>query len=331
MKADAVVPLAATYRNGTLESLHHGVLVVLDRAGDVQMSLGDPTTTVFPRSCLKPLQAHAMVRAGLDVPDDLMALVCASHDGAPMHDDGVRRILHGAGLDESALANTPDLPLDPTRAEEVLRAGGGRTSLHQNCSGKHAGMLATCRHRGWAVDSSYLSVDHPLQTWITAGVEDLAGESVAAIGIDGCGAPTHALSLVGLARAFRRVAVSVDGASDDVAARTVHRAMTSFPEFVGGPTNTTTRLMRSIPGLLAKDGAEGVFALALPDGRAMALKVADGANRVRPPMIRLALEAMSVPLDHVEPEVFTSVILGHGRPVGDVRSVATIGGSTKGG
>jgi L-asparaginase II len=326
MRAEAVVPLAATYRNDTLESLHHGVLVVLGHAGDVQLSLGDPLTTIFPRSCLKPLQAHAMVRAGLRLPDDLMALVCASHDGAPMHDDGVRRILHGVGLDESALANTPDLPLDPTRSEEVLRSGGQRTSLHQNCSGKHAGMLATCRHRDWAVDPSYLSVGHPLQTWITAGIEDLAGESVSAIGIDGCGAPTHAISLVGLARAFRRVAMTVDDA-----ARTVHRAMTSFPEMVGGPANTTTRLMRSIPGLLAKDGAEGVFALALPDGRAMALKVADGANRVRPPMIRFALEAMSVPLDRVDPEIFASVILGHGRPVGDVRSVATIGGSMKGG
>lgn len=327
MKAEAVVPLAATYRNDTLESLHHGVLVVLDCAGDVQMSFGDPTTTVFPRSSLKPLQGYAMVRAGLELPDDLMALVCASHDSTPMHEDGVRRILAGVGLDESALANTPDLPLDPTRAEEVLRAGGARTSLHQNCSGKHAGMLVTCRHHDWPCDSSYLSLDHPLQTCITAAVEELTREAVRAIGIDGCGAPTHAVSLLGLARAFRHVAAT----PDDPAARTVYRAMTSCPDMVGGPTNVTTRLMRSIPGLMAKDGAEGVFALALPDGRAMALKVADGANRVRPPMIRFALEAMSVPLDGVDPDIFASVILGHGRPVGDVRSVATIAGSMKGG
>lgn len=327
MRADAVVPLAATYRNDTLESLHHGVLVVLDRAGEVQMSLGDPTTTVFPRSSLKPLQGYAMVRAGLELPDDLMALVCASHDSTPMHEDGVRRILAGVGLDESALGNTPDLPLESARAEEVLRSGGTRTSLHQNCSGKHAGMLATCRHHDWPCDSSYLNPDHPLQTRITTGVEELTGESVRAIGIDGCGAPTHAVSLLGLARAFRHVAAT----PDDRAARTVHRAMTSFPEMVGGPANTTTRLMRSIPGLLAKDGAEGVYALALPDGRAMALKVADGANRARPPLVRSALEMMSVSLDGIDPDIFTSVILGHGRPVGDVRSVATIAGATKGG
>lgn len=327
MKAEAVVPLAVTYRNDTLESLHHGVLVVLDRAGGVQVALGDPTTSVFPRSCLKPLQGYAMVRAGLQLPDESMALVCASHDGTPMHEDGVRRILSGAGLDESALANTPDLPLEPGRAEEVLRSGGGRSSLHQNCSGKHAGMLATCRHRGWSCDSSYLTFDHPLQTCITTGIEDLTGESVRAIGIDGCGAPTHAVSLVGLARAFRHVAAT----PDDAAARTVYGAMTSYPEMVGGPTNVTTRLMQSIPGLLAKDGAEGVYALALPDGRAMALKVADGANRARPPLVRSALELMGVSLDSVDPDIFTSVILGHGQPVGDVRSVATIGGSTKGG
>lgn len=327
MKAEAVVPLAATFRNDTLESLHHGVLVVLDRSGEIQMSSGDPTTTVFPRSSLKPLQGYAMVRAGLELPDDLMALVCASHDGTPMHEDGVRRILSGAGLDESSLANTPDLPLESGRAEEVLRSGGGRSSLHQNCSGKHAGMVATCRQRGWPCDASYLSFDHPLQTCITTGVEDLTGESVRAIGIDGCGAPTHAVSLVGLARAFRYVAST----PDDLAACTVHRAMTTFPEMVGGPTNVTTRLMRSIPGLLAKDGAEGVYALALPDGRAMALKVADGANRARPPLVRSALEMMSVALDDVDPDIFSSVILGHGQPVGDVRSLATIGGSTKGG
>ncbi|MGA0878443.1 MAG: asparaginase [Ilumatobacteraceae bacterium] len=327
MKADAVVPLAATFRNETLESLHHGVMVVLDRSGGIQESFGDPTTTVFPRSSLKPLQGYAMVRAGLELPDELMALVCASHDSTRTHEEGVRRILHGVGLDESALANTPDLPLEPGRAEEVLRSGGGRTSLQQNCSGKHAGMLATCRHHGWPSDPSYLTLDHPLQICITEGVQDLAGESIRAIGIDGCGAPTHAVSLLGLARAFRHVAAT----PDDPAARTVYRAMTSFPEMVGGPTNVTTRLMRSIPGLLAKDGAEGVYALALPDGRAMALKVADGANRARPPLLRSALEMMSVSLNDVDPDIFTSVILGHGQRVGDVRSVATIGGSTEGG
>lgn len=326
MNPDAVVPLAETYRNGVLESLHHGVLVVLDHSGDVRAAYGNPTTIVFPRSSLKPLQGYAMVRAGLRLPDDLMALVCASHDSMPMHEDGVQRILRSVDLDESSLANTPDLPLEPRRAEEVLRAGGERTSLHQNCSGKHAGMLATCRQRGWAVDDSYLSPDHPLQIEITAGVEDLTGESVHAVGIDGCGAPTHAVSLLGLARAFRRIAATPE---DDVA-RTVHRAMTSYPEMVGGPTNPTTRLMRSIPGLLAKDGAEGVFALALPDGRAMALKVADGANRARPPLVRTALEIMSVALDDVDADIFASLVLGHGHPVGDVRSVATIGTTTKG-
>lgn len=320
MNPESVVPLAATFRNGTLESLHHGVVVLLDSRGEVQFSRGDHTTIIFPRSALKPLQAHAMIRAGLCLPDELLALVCASHDGRPEHQRGVRDILERAGSDETSLANTPDLPLDQTVAEAVVRGGGTRTSLQQNCSGKHAGMVATCRARHWPADASYLAVDHPLQTTITAGVEELAGEAVHTIGIDGCGAPTHAISLGGLARAFHRLVT----ASHDEAAGAVHRAMTTHPEMVGGPHHVTTRLMQSIPGLMAKDGAEGVFAMALPDGRAMAMKVADGANRARPPVIRTALEALGVPLEGVAREIFESAVLGHGRRVGEVRSVVSL-------
>ncbi len=141
---EAYQPLAVTYRSDVLESVHHAAVVGLDRDGSVAFAFGDVDLPVYPRSSTKPLQAHAMVSAGLDLPDDLLALVCASHDGRPMHLDGARRILSTVGLDETALANTADLPLDESESMRVVRGGGGPSPLQMNCSGKHAGMIATC-------------------------------------------------------------------------------------------------------------------------------------------------------------------------------------------
>ena len=263
------------------------------------------------------MQTVAMVRAGLRLPPDLLALVGASHDGTTMHTDGARRILAGAGLDEGALANTRSLPLDRASAEAVLRAGLPRTSLLMNCSGKHSGMLATCVLNGWAHDPSYLHFDHPLQLEITAAIDDLCDEPHAHIGVDGCGAPAHAMSLIGLARAFRSIARGAAGpAGDDV-----YAAMTAHPEMVGGAQRDVTTFMRHVPGLMAKDGADGVFAAALPDGRAVALKIADGGDRARPPVMVAALQALGIDTRAVAPLV-EERIMGHGRTVGVVRAIA---------
>lgn len=324
---ESYVPLAVTCRSNIVESVHHAAVVALDQDGSVAFSLGDPNLAVFPRSSTKPLQAYAMLRAGLDLPDDLLALVCASHDGRPMHLDGVRRILQSVGLDESSLANTPDLPLDETESEQAMRQGVQRSSLLQNCSGKHAGMLATCVAAGWVGDSSYLHAEHPLQQAITDTIPALTNDPVVGIGVDGCGAPAHVVSLIGLARSFRNMAT---GAAGEAGVR-IHRAMSCFPDMVGGPNRDVSLLMRGIPGLMAKDGAEGVFVAALPDGRAIALKVADGANRPRPPLMRSALRALGVDISGVRPDAFDSLILGHGKRVGEVRIVgelARLGGAT---
>ncbi|MFM7898664.1 MAG: asparaginase, partial [Actinomycetota bacterium] len=267
--------LAVTRRSDLIESQHFGAVVALERDGSIAFSVGNPNMVVYPRSSMKPLQATAMLTVGLDLPPRLLALVCASHDGRPEHLAAAREILQRAGLDESALGNTHDYPLDETEHEQAIRDGKKRTPLQMNCSGKHSGMLATCVAAGWTHDESYLSPDHPLQRHITATIPSLAGEPAAHIGIDGCGAPAHAMSLVGLARAFRSVATAKPG----TAAHRVAQAMTSHPEMVGGPTRDVTRLMQGVPGLVAKDGAEAVFAVGLPDGRAVALKVSDGANR----------------------------------------------------
>ena len=304
--------LAVTRRSDLVESQHFGAVVALERDGSIAFSVGDPNTIVYPRSSMKPLQATAMVSAGLDLPPRLLALVCASHDGRPEHLAAAREILQRAGLDETALGNTTDYPLDETEHEQAIREGKQRTSLQMNCSGKHSGMLATCVAAGWTHDRSYLSSDHPLQRHITATIPSLAGEPAAHLGVDGCGAPAHAMSLIGLARAFRSVATAEPGTPQ----HRVATAMTSHPEMVGGPTRDVTRLMQGVPGLVAKDGAEAVFAVGLADGRAVALKVSDGANRARPPVMQAALARLGVGLEKVDPATWDSPVWGHGRRVG---------------
>lgn len=280
------------------------------------MAVGNPESVVYPRSSNKPMQAVAMVRAGLQLESRLLALVCASHDGTPAHTSAAIDILAGAGLDEAALGNTPGLPLDDDAARAVVCSGGSPAPLTMNCSGKHAGMLATCVRNGWGhAGSDYLRIDHPLQLAITRVIDELAGEPHDHIGIDGCGAPAHALSLVGLARSFRAIATGAGG----VGSADVYSAMTSFPEMVGGDRRDVTVLMRAVPGLMAKDGADGVFAAALPDGRAVALKVADGGDRARPPVMAAALRAVGVDVPAVEE--LSSPVLGHGARVGEVRAV----------
>jgi L-asparaginase II len=313
---DPYIDLAETTRSGFVECLHRGAVVALDRDGSIAFAAGDPSVAVYPRSSTKPLQALAMVQAGLVLPSDLLALVCSSHGGTPRHLDGVRRILAGAGLAEAALGNTPDLPLDSEASREVLRSGGDRTALQHTCSGKHAGMLATCEVNGWPLDW-YLDKEHPLQLAITASLPHVTEEAVNHIGVDGCGSPAHVMSLGGLARAFRNIAVGAAGDSG----RQVAAAMTAHPLLLGGTGRDITVLIQLVPGIVAKDGFEGVYAAALPDGRAVAIKIADGASRARPPVLIAALRALGVDVSAVEPLV-RQTILGHGHEVGEVRITA---------
>lgn len=309
-------PIAVASRSGIDESVHFGAAVALDADGSIAVAVGDPAAVVYPRSSNKPMQAVAMVRARLRLEPRLLALVCASHDGTATHVEGALEILRTAGLDASALGNTPGLPLDESSSRAVLCAGGGPTPLTMNCSGKHAGMLATCVRNGWDHGQhAYLRVDHPLQLAITRVIDELADEPHDHIGIDGCGAPAHAMSLVGLARSFRAIATGSGGDGCDE----VRAAMTGHPVMVGGHSRDVTVLMQAVPGLMAKDGADGVFAAALPDGRAVALKVADGGDRARPPVMTAMLRRLGV--DVPDLDALQSPVLGHGAPVGAVRAV----------
>jgi L-asparaginase II len=304
------VPVAVTERSGFQESVHYGAVVTLGSDGAVEWSVGDPDVVIYPRSSLKPLQAASMVGAGLDLDDRLLATVCASHDGRPEHVAAVAEILAGVGLDQEDLRNTPTLPLDPDANAAAVRAGEPPSSIVQNCSGKHAGMLATAVVNGWPT-TGYTDPDHPVQLRILDDLRRAVGR-IDHVGVDGCGAPAATVSLTELAAAVRRLAV--DG-------HPVHRAMAGHPEMVGGPSRDVTRLMRLIPGLLAKDGAEGVQVAALPDGRALAVKVADGGGRARTPVTVAALRALGV---DIAPDAFVEPVLGHGEPVGRVRSLVGI-------
>jgi len=296
--------LAEVTRSGVVESIHAGHIVLLNADGSILFQKGDPTLNIYSRSSLKSIQASAMVRAGLDIEPRLLALVCASHAGTAMHQQGAQAILAKAGLDEYSLQCILDRPLD-----EELRRTAEPTRLAMNCSGKHAGMLATCVINGWPIDS-YLDPSHPLQLAIKAEVEQMSGEKVAGVSVDGCGAPLFLFSLLGLARAIRNLTISADPVHQEVA-----QACRDYPEMVSGPGRLATRMMQKIPGLFMKDGAEAVNVTSLADGRTLAIKISDGNARAMPAITAAALAKFGI--DAQEVPVNT---LGAGLPVGVIRA-----------
>ncbi len=299
-------------RGGRVESRHRGSLVLLEPDGSVAVALGDPDASEFARSSLKPFQAAAMLRSGWAPPAASLALAAASHDGEVQHVEGARRTLRQAGLDESALGCPPALPADP-EALLAWAAGGGREArICHNCSGKHAGMVATCVAAGWDV-ASYLDPEHPLQQAIVAEIESMCGAGITASTVDGCGAPAHAVPLAALARGFAALTTAAEG-SPEAAVVTAIRA---HPQLLGGSRRAVSGLLAAVPGLLAKDGAEGVWGAALPDGRAFAAKVADGSGRALPPLLAAALRFWGQ--DGPEIRRWSAVeVLGGGRPVGAI-------------
>ncbi|HEY5180680.1 MAG TPA: asparaginase [Dermatophilaceae bacterium] len=307
--------VAHVIRSGFVESVHHGSVVALDADGSTLLAIGDVAGPIFPRSSSKPIQALAMLRAGLDLDGELLAMAAASHSGERFHLNIVLRILAGAGLTEQDLQNTPDLPYDETERTEWIAAGRKATSLAQNCSGKHSAMLATCVAAGWDT-ATYRDPQHPLQRLMEQTLADVSGESVAATGIDGCGAPVMAVSLTGLARAFSRIAAAPKGTNE----AKVADAMRAFPQCVGGTRRDVTALMRGVPGLIAKDGAESVYAVGLDDGRAIALKIADGGQRARPIVMVAALRRLGIDSD-VFDKMAHAPVLGHGHLVGSIDAV----------
>ncbi|SOD64826.1 asparaginase [Streptomyces zhaozhouensis] len=296
--------LAEVVRSGVVESRHRGALVVLDAEGRVEWALGEVAEPFFPRSSNKPMQAAAVLRAGLPWEGERLALAAASHVGAEIHRRLAARILADHGLDEGALAcpeATPDFGAAP----------GPRGRLAMNCSGKHASWLAASVVNGWPVEG-YLDPEHPMQRLARETIVAYSGEPETAVGVDGCGAPLSALSLTGLAGAFR---AAVSAPADDPLRR-VADAMRAHPEYVGGEGRLDTVLMRAVPGALAKGGAEGVQAVALPDGRAFAFKVEDGSARAGAALVARVLAVLGVDASGLP----GTPVLGGGEPVGEVRA-----------
>ncbi len=309
--------LARVVRGGVVESEHRGHLVVTGPDGAVVTAVGDVASPVFPRSSLKPIQAWAMLRAGWRPADArALALACASHSGEEVHRDVVGAMLAAAGLGLADLDNTPDWPLNADAAARWREEGHGPEPVTQNCSGKHAAMLATCVAAGWPT-AGYRNPAHPLQVAIRALVEEVTGDSAAPVSVDGCGAPLFSTSLAALARAFGRIAAApAREPGGDAAA--VAAAMTAHPDLVGGSRRDVTAFMRAVPGLVAKDGAEGVYAAGLADGTGVAFKVADGSARPRPAIMASALAPLVGAAGEAVVAVGHTPVLGHGEPVGEV-------------
>jgi L-asparaginase II len=257
---------------------------------------------IFPRSAVKSLQASAMLKAGLTVSDEELAIICASHSGAQSHIDLVIKMLEQRDIPISALKNAVDKPLG--EKEKITWGEKSASQLAQNCSGKHAGMLITCKQNGWDM-ATYLDIHHPLQIAIKNEIELLAGEKVSTATFDGCGAPLFAISLTGLARSISNLVKS-----NEAVHKQIVTACTTYPELVAGQGRLTTRMMRAVPGLFMKEGAEGIEVCALSDGRTIAIKIIDGSWRPVAPIIMEIFKrwGISMPDESVKIYGGTSVI-----------------------
>ncbi len=310
-------PLVRVVRSGLEESVHAGSVAVCDVEGRVVARLGDPAHRLFSRSSMKPLQAAVSLRRFDEpVPDELLAVMCASHNGEPVHVRTVRRLLRRGGVPESALGCPPDLPM---RRADRGAAARPRRVVH-NCSGKHAGMLVACADAGFDL-GTYLRPSHPLQRAVARAVRRATGVEPR-IGVDGCGAPVHGLPLSAMATVFARLARPERlGALAEPASRAV-AAMRAHPYLVAGAGRSDTLIMRGTSNIVCKVGAEGLHCAAILDaGLGVAVKIADGGDRaaglalVRTLALLGAISAEQA--DRLGPSVHPTV-LGGGRPVGEM-------------
>ncbi|MFZ2172537.1 MAG: asparaginase, partial [Rhodococcus sp. (in: high G+C Gram-positive bacteria)] len=282
------IELVEVVRSGFRECVHRGSAVILRPDGDTALALGEVHTPIYPRSSNKPWQAVTMLRNGFR-PDssEELAIATASHQGESDHIELVEQLLARHGLDEDLLRCPADLPADELARAELLAAGELPRPIYMECSGKHAAMLATCLANDWPLDS-YFEPTHPLQLAVVEALGSFSGEIDAELGIDGCGLPIVPLSLTHLARAFAGLVTAPTGSPE----RAVADAVREHPYLVSGTGRDDARLMPVAPGLLSKTGADGVYAGALPDGSAFALKIDDGHERARLPLAAALVHKM---------------------------------------
>lgn len=315
-------------RGGRVESVHDVDVAVVHSGGAAVLLAGRPEESVFARSALKPFQALPLVEDGIadryHLGGEELALCCASHSGEQRHVAVARSILEKIGVGEEALACGPHDPFSGAASKALRAAGVSPGRIHNNCSGKHAGMLALARGHGWAVEG-YQEHDHPVQQRIMEEIERWTGVDRSAIdtGLDGCGVVTFALPLTALARAFARLtaAARVDGSPAD----RIVRAMVGHPFLVAGSNRLCTALMEATGGrVLAKVGAEGVYGAAAVDREwGIGLKARDGARRAAEVSLMATLRSLELlePDEWERMERWTQPVLTNtrGEEVGSLR------------
>ena len=304
----------AVWRGPAIESRHQVIAVVADRHGGVLGHWGDFEAPVFPRSAVKPLQALALLETGAadayGVTDAELALACASHQAEPRHVALVTAWLARLGLDPTDLECGPQVPRSRRMRDAVATTGSGWSPVHNNCSGKHTGMLATALHLGEPT-AGYAEYGHPVQQRIMGILEQMSGQNLSAAPRerDGCSIPAFAFSLGGLAVAMARLADPRDlPAHRATAAERVCRAWAGHPRLIAGTGAFDSEVIAGTAGrVLCKAGAEGVRVACLPEaGLGIAVKVADGAARAGGPALLHVLRRLGV-LDRTALERLTGL------------------------
>ncbi|MBD0322531.1 MAG: asparaginase [Aldersonia sp.] len=311
------VELVEVVRSGFRECVHRGSVVVLRPDGEVVAELGEVHTPIYPRSSNKPMQAVALLRCGFEPVDaDELAIATSSHSGERRHVELVRRLLARYGLTEDQLRCPPDLPGNELARATVLARNRERRRIYMNCSGKHAAMLAACVVNDWPTES-YLDPAHPVQRAVIETLMELTGEPETELGIDGCGAPIVPVSLVNLARSFAKLVTSTPGSPE----RNVVDAVRADPFLISGTGTDDLALHTAVSGLFCKAGADGVHAGALPDGSAFALKIDDGHERARLPLVSAILLRLGVEDSDRLTELASLPVTGGEARVGTIRAV----------
>jgi L-asparaginase II len=318
-------------RGSIIESRHHIHAAVVDARGCLIAGAGDPTLVTHSRSCAKPFQVMPLIDSGgfdeLRWGDDQLALACGSHGGEPEHVAICQAMLESMGLEEGDLVCGPHEPLSPRGSRLVRECGARLTRMHNNCSGKHAAMLARAYTGGWST-FGYERPAHQVQQSILDVVAGWSGLPRDAIGcaIDGCGVVEYAMPLDAIARAYARLADAA-ARGDDVPSRVLH-AMVTRPFLVGGTDRFDTVLIEQCDGcVIAKIGAEGMHTVAVPErGLGMALKVGDGSQRAQYPAVLRLLQLLDV-LPAELPSRLTDFLHrpvrnSRGEVVGEVRPIA---------
>jgi L-asparaginase II len=314
------VPLVTVTRSGVEEAVHLGSVAVVDEGGALVASAGDPGRVAFARSSMKPLQAAVSLELlREELTDAEVAVMCASHNGEPMHIEMVRSLLERAGLGFASLRCPPTFPLD---AEAARGVSGPAPELH-NCSGKHAGMLLASRMRGFDT-GSYLEPEHPVQQAVLEAVSKAADGPPVGVGTDGCGLPVHAFSLAGLALIFARLVRPGRLGSLASAAERAVRGMLAEPYLVAGRDRVCTAVMEVVPGVVVKAGAEGLLcAGVVKRGVGIAVKIEDGSSRACPPALLRVLRLLGVLAEEHQTalqRLARPSVLGGGRRVGELRA-----------